>query len=57
MRKKISTNQKGRKVKDSGSSPARKNFTEPKLKFIEPKLIKRGDATRITAGFFESFTP
>lgn len=39
----------------------KKSFEEPKLQFIEPKLIKHGDATKITAnnngGFFGSFDP
>ncbi len=35
----------------------KKPFNEPKLKFIEPQLIKQGDATKITAGFFGSFYP
>jgi len=36
----------------------KKEFREPKLKFIEPKLTKHGDATKITGnGFFGTFTP
>ena len=35
----------------------KKSFTEPKLTFIEPKLTKQGDATEITAGFFQTFSP
>ena len=38
----------------------KKSFEEPKLIFIEPKLTKHGDATKITAnnnGFFGSFDP
>ena len=35
----------------------KKAFKEPKLTFIEPKLTKQGDATKITGGFFGSFTP
>ncbi|MBC2711362.1 MAG: hypothetical protein HGJ94_10315 [Desulfosarcina sp.] len=37
--------------------PEKKEFKEPKLKFIEPKLTKHGDATKITGGFFGTFTP
>jgi hypothetical protein len=44
-------------VKDGSSSENKKKFTEPKLKFVEPKLTKQGDATKITGGFFGSFTP
>ena len=36
----------------------KKPFVEPKLAFIEPKLTKHGDATKITQqGFFGTFTP
>jgi hypothetical protein len=37
--------------------PEKKEFKEPKLKFIEPKLTKHGDATKITGQFFGTFTP
>jgi hypothetical protein len=36
-------------------------FEEPRLAFIEPRLIKHGDATQITQqsenGFFGTFVP
>ena len=32
-------------------------FTEPKLTFLEPKLVKRGDVADVTAGFIGSFSP
>ena len=37
----------------------KKPFEEPKLTFVEPKLTKHGDATKITGGggFFGTFTP
>lgn len=36
---------------------SKKPFVEPKLAFIEPKLTKHGDATKITQqGFFGTFT-
>ena len=38
----------------------KKPFTEPKLTFVEPELIKHGDATQITkssGGFFGTFVP
>ena len=39
-------------------TPIKKPFLEPKLAFIEPKLTKHGDATKITQqGFFGTFTP
>ena len=39
-------------VMEGGSSENKKVFTEPKLKFVEPKLTKQGDATKITGQFF-----
>ena len=35
----------------------KKPFEEPKLTFVEPKLTKHGDATKITGGggFFGTF--
>ena len=44
-------------VKDGNKSESKKEFTEPKLKFVEPKLTKEGDATKITGQFFGTFTP
>lgn len=44
-------------VQDVGSSENKKKFTEPKLEFVEPKLTKQGDATKITGQFFGTFTP
>lgn len=36
----------------------KKAFDEPKLTFVEPKLTKHGDATKITGqGFFGTFSP
>ena len=37
----------------------KKKFTKPRLKFIEPKLKKHGDATKITDdnGFLGTFIP
>ncbi len=39
--------------------PDNKAFTEPKLEFIEPKITKHGDVTKITAGngFFGEISP
>ena len=37
--------------------PDKKAFKKPKLTFIEPKLTKQGDATKITGGFFGTFSP
>ena len=59
MEKKLSSEQRDLKAKNVlDSTQTRKHFNEPKLRFIEPKLTKQGDATRITGGsFFQSFTP
>ena len=32
-------------------------WEEPRLAFIEPKLIKHGKLEEMTAGFFGTFTP
>jgi hypothetical protein len=32
-------------------------WQEPKLTFVEPKLIKHGKLAEVTAGFFGGFTP
>lgn len=51
------------KVVSSTSQPATDNcvakepFEEPRLAYVEPELTKRGDAKKITAGFFGSFSP
>lgn len=43
------------------TSESRKPYIEPKLTFVEPKLTKYGDATKVTAtdgnGFFGDFSP
>ncbi|MDR4497679.1 MAG: hypothetical protein MRK02_07160 [Candidatus Scalindua sp.] len=57
MLEKQSVGQKELQDKSTNSSQGKKTFTEPKLTFVEPKLTKHGDATKITAGFFGSFTP
>ena len=57
MLEKISAGHIGQEVKVAGDSQTRKPFAEPKLTFIEPKLTKHGDATKITGQFFGTFTP
>ncbi len=40
------------------ATAAKPPFEEPKLTFIEPRLVKHGDATKITKnGFFGTFVP
>lgn len=37
---------------------SKRPFQEPKLTFIEPEVVKHGDATKLTKqGFFGTFTP
>lgn len=57
MSEKILAGHIDQEVTGSNASQARKPFTEPKLTFIEPKLTKQGDATKITTGFLVSFYP
>ncbi|CAG0939870.1 hypothetical protein BROC_00820 [Candidatus Brocadiaceae bacterium] len=57
MSEKISAGHIDQEVKVVGNSQIKKAFAEPKLTFIEPKLTKHGDATRITGSFFNVFTP
>ncbi|MFO1430155.1 MAG: hypothetical protein U1F76_08455 [Candidatus Competibacteraceae bacterium] len=41
-----------------GGTPQRRSFMEPKLQFIEPKLTRRGDLSRVTAQCcFGPFSP
>jgi len=38
--------------------PDKKSYNEPKLEFVEPRLTKCGDVTKITGqGFFGEFSP
>ena len=44
---------------DSGGDPAtgKDEWQEPKLRYIEPKLVERGPVKDLTGGFFGSFSP
>jgi hypothetical protein len=43
--------------RDPNAAPQRKQpFVEPKLTFVEPKLVKQGHFNDLT-GFFGPFTP
>jgi len=51
-------NQNNSDAAAEADTQSKKPFVEPKLAFIEPKLTKHGDATKIThQGFFGTFTP
>jgi len=43
------------------SPPEKKEWEEPKLEFVEPKLTKHGDLEKVTGrpkdGFFGPFSP
>ena len=43
--------------KELQENAEKKQFEEPKVEFIKPKLTKHGDATKITAGFVGFFSP
>lgn len=47
----------GDSSRQHASPRTRQPFVEPRLRFVEPKLVKHGDVTRVTAGFFGSFSP
>lgn len=57
MSEKISAKHIGQEVHGLSVSPTRKPFAEPKLTFVEPKLTKHGDATKITGQFFGTMIP
>jgi hypothetical protein len=57
MSENISAGHIDQEVNGLDGSQTRKPFTVPKLTFIEPKLTKHGDATRITGQFFGTFRP
>ena len=47
-----------RDKQDKSAEPAeRKEFTEPKLRFVAPKLSQHGELADVTRGFFGSFSP
>ncbi len=57
MSEKHSAGRIGNEENGLGSSQTKRDFAEPRLTFIEPKLTKHGDATKITAGFIGAFSP
>lgn len=52
MSDKISVVQRGLQEKTLDTSQGKRPSTQPKLTFIEPKLTKYGDTSKITAGAF-----
>jgi hypothetical protein len=41
---------------DTGNETGKQPFVEPKLTYVEPKLIKRGDFADLTEAFFGGFS-
>jgi hypothetical protein len=40
---------------EAPESREKRAFSEPKLTFVEPELVKQGDLSDVTAGFFGTF--
>ena len=57
MKEKLSPGENNQIGIEPESSKGKKRFADPKLTFVEPKLVKHGDATKITGGFFGTFSP
>jgi hypothetical protein len=50
----------GQDVQESGTLPheIRKDWQEPKLEFVEPRLVKQGEMKQLTTqGFIGTFIP
>lgn len=45
------------KRKASSSADTKKQWQEPKLAYVKPKLTKHGDLKEVTGGFLAVFTP
>jgi hypothetical protein len=41
----------------ASSAPEKQPWQEPKLAFVEPKLISHGELKNVTGGFFGTFNP
>ena len=39
------------------AGPEKKPFLKPKLRFIQPKLLRQGNLADVTGGFFGTFIP
>ena len=58
MTKQVDEKTDGQKIdRHINSDQSSKGPSEKKPPFVEPKLTKQGDATKITAGFFGTFSP
>jgi hypothetical protein len=47
----------GQNGEESTPSDGKKQWQEPKLVFVEPKLTKHGELEKVTSGFFCVFEP
>lgn len=57
MHNKFNSNEKFQKALNSAEGTAKQPFVDPKLTFIEPKLVKQGQLENVTAGFAGTFSP
>ena len=57
MNNKFSTTEKSQKILATLEDTPKQPFVEPKLRFIEPKLVKQGKLENVTASFFTVFSP
>jgi hypothetical protein len=55
----MSDNDTNKSQQSLDTAANKKEFSEPKLTFVEPRLVKHGDAIRITqqTGFFGTIDP
>ena len=46
-----------KQTRGKAGSEEKRPFASPRVTYVPPKLVKRGDAKQVTAGFFGSFYP
>jgi len=49
--------QQKRQADDGSVASTKEPWVAPKLTFVEPRLTKHGDLTKVTGQFFGSFSP
>jgi hypothetical protein len=57
MEQKNSQRPRREETQVSEQPAAKRQWQEPKLAFIKPKLTKHGELKEVTAGFFGGFSP
>lgn len=45
------------RVSEEPHDDDREVYAKPKLAYVRPELVKRGDVAKVTAGFFGTFSP